>query len=454
MADAPPILDLAVVGGGLAGWTAAASACERGRSVALFERAARPSGWGNSIVSGGVLHAAMLSPLEQPEDLFARIVELTDGAADETVARAWSQNAARAVRWIEEHGGALMTEPGQAYRTKVFSPVRRTVPGLLYDGFGTDNFLKGLADAVVRRGGVVHPSHRAVGLRRGADRWEVVFDTPVGRQVFGARAVALCDGGFQADRNLVRNHIGTDQVKLRATDSGTGDGLRMGLEAGGVAVHMNCFYGHLLARESLSSDALWPYPLLDGVAALGALVDPSGDRLVDEGLGGVTMANNVAWSADPAGTWVVFDDETWRRARQGGDTPPNPYLPDHGGTMLTAPDVGRLAEAAGFDPDRLRRSVDQAAGAAGASPSPPRTQPASFATPPFHAVPVVAGVTFTMGGLLVDGSARVVDSAGAPIPGLYAAGGTMGGLHGGPRAGYAGGLLEAAVFGLLAGSHA
>jgi fumarate reductase flavoprotein subunit len=74
--------------------------------------------------------------------------------------------------------------------------------------------------------------------------------------------------------------------------------------------------------------------------------------------------------------------------------------------------------------------------------------------PPFRGIPVVAGVTFTLGGLRVDGSARVVDPSGAPIAGLYAAGGTMGGLHGGPRVGYAGGLLEAAVFGLLAGAHA
>jgi aldehyde dehydrogenase (NAD+) len=66
----------------------------------------------------------------------------------------------------------------------------------------------------------------------------------------------------------------------------------------------------------------------------------------------------------------------------------------------------------------------------------------------------VAGVTFTLGGLRVDGRARVLDTGGAVIPGLYAAGGTMGGLHGGPRAGYVGGLLEAAVFGLLAGEDA
>src|SRR2546430_16441630 len=55
--------------------------------------------------------------------------------------------------------------------------------------------------------------------------------------------------------------------------------------------------------------------------------------------------------------------------------------------------------------------------------------------PPFHAIPVVAGVTFTFGGLRVDDHARVLTAAGEPVGGLYAAGGTMGGLHGGPGAG-------------------
>ena len=37
---------------------------------------------------------------------------------------------------------------------------------------------------------------------------------------------------------------------------------------------------------------------------------------------------------------------------------------------------------------------------------------------------------------------------------LYAAGGTMGGLQGGPRIGVAGGWSEATTFGLLAAEHA
>jgi fumarate reductase flavoprotein subunit len=73
---------------------------------------------------------------------------------------------------------------------------------------------------------------------------------------------------------------------------------------------------------------------------------------------------------------------------------------------------------------------------------------------PFHAIPVCNGIYFTMGGVLVNGHAQVLDQSDTPIPGLYAAGGTMGGLQGGPRNGYAGGWSEAITFGLLAGEHA
>jgi hypothetical protein len=52
---------------------------------------------------------------------------------------------------------------------------------------------------------------------------------------------------------------------------------------------------------------------------------------------------------------------------------------------------------------------------------------------------------------------RVGRGAGAderPLPGLLAAGGTMGGLQAGPRSGDSGDLPEGAVFGLIAGETA
>jgi fumarate reductase flavoprotein subunit len=84
----------------------------------------------------------------------------------------------------------------------------------------------------------------------------------------------------------------------------------------------------------------------------------------------------------------------------------------------------------------------------------PRTgasyQPFPIVQGPFHAVPICAGITYTMGGILTDEKAQVLDEAGQPIAGLLAAGATTGGLEGGSHAGYSGGLSKASVFGIIA----
>ena len=71
-------------------------------------------------------------------------------------------------------------------------------------------------------------------------------------------------------------------------------------------------------------------------------------------------------------------------------------------------------------------------------------------TPPFLGFAVTCGITFTFGGLRVDTEARVLDRAGGPIRGLYAAGELVGGLfyHNYPGGS---GLMAGSVFGRRAG---
>ena len=52
--------------------------------------------------------------------------------------------------------------------------------------------------------------------------------------------------------------------------------------------------------------------------------------------------------------------------------------------------------------------------------------------------------------IAVNGRAQVVGRDDEPIPGLYAAGSCVGGLEGGPAAGYVGGLIKAFGIGLIA----
>ena len=160
MSDSGQGFDVVVVGGGLAGWVAAARAQELGATVLVVERSVRRPGWGNSVISGGVLHAVLRDPRGAPEQLLATIMELTDGQADPAVAAAWAHNAAPTIAWIEAHGGNLMTDPRFPLRARVFSPVKPTVPGVQSEGLGTGNFLTHLAETVASNGGTIR-------LRRG-----------------------------------------------------------------------------------------------------------------------------------------------------------------------------------------------------------------------------------------------------------------------------------------------
>jgi tricarballylate dehydrogenase len=74
-------------------------------------------------------------------------------------------------------------------------------------------------------------------------------------------------------------------------------------------------------------------------------------------------------------------------------------------------------------------------------------------TPPYEAYAVTCGVTFTFGGLKITADGEVEDTAGQPIPGLYAAGELVGGLF---YHNYPGGtgLTSGAVFGKIAGAAA
>jgi tricarballylate dehydrogenase len=73
--------------------------------------------------------------------------------------------------------------------------------------------------------------------------------------------------------------------------------------------------------------------------------------------------------------------------------------------------------------------------------------------PPFEAYAVTCGITFTFGGLKIDAGARVIDTEGSAIPGLFAAGELVGGIF---YFNYPGGtgLMNGAVFGRIAGASA
>ena len=281
-----------------------------------------------------------------------------------------------------------------------------------------------------------------------------------------SRATIFSTGGFSANPDMVRRYIGAqaDQCKLRGSPQCTGDGLRMGLEIGAKAVNLQYFYGHLIARKALTDDRFWPYPRLDSFVDEGILIDSRGRRFVDEGRGDVAVANDLARSADVTGATLVFDHATWSASRDKPSSTsraipaPNPWLWQNEAEIFCADTAAALADLLGIDQALFSATVTDYNRAVAAlntsSLAVIRTGNPRLLRAPFYGLRVVPGITFTMGGLAVNGRCEVLNVFAKSLPGFYAAGDAIGGLMGGYKGGYTGGLMQAVVTGLLAGETA
>jgi fumarate reductase flavoprotein subunit len=281
-----------------------------------------------------------------------------------------------------------------------------------------------------------------------------------------ARATVLSTGGFSANKELVKKYIGphADRCKLRGSKQDTGDGLAMALAVGAKAVNLKYFYGHLISRKALVDDRFWPYPRLDSFVDEGILVDCNGKRFVDEGRGDVAVANELARTDDVTGAVLIFDHESWEAARDDTfsnlvKTPaPNPWLMDNNGEIFWDETIEGLARKVGLDETCLAgtlRGYNRAAESGKCDFLPiPRTGKPKLLHALYYGLRVVPGITFTMGGILINGRAEALDESEEPIAGLYAAGDAIGGLMGGYRGGYTGGLMQAVATGILAGENA
>ncbi len=446
--------DVIVIGGGIAGLVAANRGAELGRRAAILEKGTADQYICNTRYTYGTFHINF-NDVKRPEDeLYAAVLDCTEGFARKDLARTVAQYGSRLMDWLRAEGIELQNL-GQ-YHTHVLSPVWRSGGGFRWDGYAGDVAMQRLEANLKRRGGALMRGMRAVAIRRTGASLEIETESAQGRTTFRAAAVVIADGGFQASLDLVRRHISPAPKKLLARHGGTasGDGLRLAQSLGAATAGMANFYGHLHCRDAMTNPKLWPRPQADDLAAAGVLVDGTGRRVADEGRGGIYLSNAVARLADPLGTFAVFDEAIWTGAPgRNHAQPPNPLVPECGGTLHSAASLSDLAAGAGLPREALERTVAAynaalEAGTAGELVPPRSTgdiRAWPIRTPPFHAMPLCAAITNTMGGIAVNGAAAVLDTSGEPIPGLFAAGSTVGGLDGGPHSGYVGGLIKACI---------
>jgi fumarate reductase flavoprotein subunit len=444
--------DVIVVGGGFSGLVTACRAAELGCRALVLEARPEPRYPCSSRYSTGVFGVMGLSLMNPPARLAAAILEGTDGLAKPALADAVAANARRAHDWLVGEGAVFETPPfakpgSRDESMHMLAPARNLGAGLDWDGRGADRLMQRLEENLLRRGGTVMRGTKAEALivkagacagveaSRGAERLRLA-----------AGAVVIADGGFAANPELVRRWITPrpDRVLARVGPGAKGDGILMAEAAGAAIGGFGAFYGHIHHRDAMTNAALWPYPHFDALAAAAIVVGPDGRRFADERESGVAMANAIARLADPLSAVILFDDAMWRGGP--GRAPPvgcNPALIEAGGWLWSAGDLANLAAKAGLPASAIEETVARHNATA--------AQP--IAVPPFHAAPLCAGITGTMGGIEIDASARALRPDGAPFQGLYAVGTPVCHLEGGPRAGYVGGLCKAFVLGVIAGEQ-
>ncbi|MFC9638691.1 FAD-dependent oxidoreductase [Streptomyces mirabilis] len=431
-------MDLLVIGGGMAGLSAAAKVAHEGGSVVLLERAERPGG--SARLAGFVWTAPTLDELRR-----------VDPDGDPELARALLEGFAEGVAWIDSLGVEC----------------RPPVPVL---GFGrghqidTNHYLDTCERLVRDRGGEVLTGTETRtlltedGVVKGAEC--VLPDGSVRR--IDAAWTLLATGGFQGDPALRAEHV-HDQardIELRANPHSRGGGLALGLAAGAAFGKKDAgFYGHLMPAGVSLSDPARFVDLALYYSEHALLFDLTGERFVDETVG--DHLNAMALLERPGARGLLVADarvhREWISASYVEGIPGvDKFQLCHraGARSAVAESLEEFAwmpEEWGYPGARIRDRVEEFNSVVreGGETVPGRLldrQPLD--EPPFYVIEAAPAITFAFGGLLIDAEAHALSADGRrTVPGLLVAGADAGGLY---RRAYAGGLAPALVFGLAA----
>src|SRR5215210_1001584 len=343
--------DLVVAGAGMAGLAAAAEARGVGADPLLVEKLAQPGG--SMRLSSGVIWR------HRDFDRFRE--ECPDG--DERLQRLVFERLDADIEWLESLGAPVVEQDtGNPLTT------------------GTRFDPEGMTDALIR----------AIG---GLQLEDPLGDAP------GSVPLVLATGGFAASRDLLHAHVSpeAEHAFLRAAPGSAGDGLRIGLEAGG--------------RTSAGLDQVYARPMPAPPARIG-----EGDlvRLSQLYAQHATVTNEGGERYETE-TWSEIDVAQWQ-LRQPRARAWFSVASDRLGERVRERTVAEMIDAAEEAGAPVRRGDDDVS------------------------VETVAGVTTTLGGLAIDEHARVTR-------GVFACGADAGGIATG---GYASGLAAALVFGRIA----
>jgi succinate dehydrogenase/fumarate reductase flavoprotein subunit len=449
--------DVVVVGAGMAGLCASIAALEAGARVLTIDKGSRTGG--SMVLAGGLVWT-----FDAPAHLDTY---MPDGSR--LMQELVIEDLPDSLAWLEGHGPALA--PAQTHKT--FGRGRRLTPTELAPL---------LAKRVEQLGGQIRLRTPLIGLLGDATGIEGVKAVRGGETVIAsARSVVLATGGFQGNAELLTRYVSpyADRMYLRANPWSTGDGLTAASAAGAaVTPWLDWFYGHALPAPPAHFGPKHFYDVSQKYGQSAVALNLNGHRFADESAGtGEEVLNwSIARQKDATAVYIV-DDRIANREMPGAPIARVSIerARARGGPVVESATLEGLCDAlAGWGVPRdtalatLRSYNEAMSGDDDALRPTRRANRLALTTPPFTAVLVRSGITFTGGGLLTDANMQVLaqatSSSSLPlvraewgeleyttIPNLFAAGCDVGGVH---AYGYMGGLATALVTGRRAGNSA
>ena len=388
------------------------------------------------------------------EDFYDDIMAQTSGKADPEMARRLVERSSETVEWLTDHGVDWEMEPPH---------VGYTVARTFVDG---EDLVETLLERVEELGGEAVYGAEARDLRqhevdgrRQVTGVEALVD---GERVAYEGPVVVAGGGYESDerKRTVYYGAGYDEMPVRGSPYNDGRPIDMALEAGAKAVGQ-WSGAHMSLIDGNSPPARGGANRIDGYQYC-VVLNHDGERFVDEGQDArahtYARFGRLFFEEERHEVFLIADARLEEYLWPQG--PSDPVYGDSVAEVLAelgcdSPEAGQETVEAyneacpddgfdRFDPEQLDGT------AADGSLDPSKS---NWAVPlterPYVGYPLTGGITFAFGGVATDTDARVLDDREDAIPGLYAAGNSVGGLF---YDNYPGGtgLTNAAVYGRIA----
>ncbi|MVX57814.1 flavocytochrome c [Parasutterella muris] len=275
--------------------------------------------------------------------------------------------------------------------------------------------------------------------------------------IYASKGVILTTGGFGANVKM-RNEY--DEIwdkkldaKVKTTNMPaiTGDGINMALKAGAAVKDMG--YIQLLPTTDPATGST-NHKIVEST---NIYVNKLGNRFVNE-QGRRDVLAKAALAQPDHVFYVIGTEQTLLKDKEGR----GPY-----GIMIAdllkqkkafkSDTLEGLAKELGMNPENLKRTVekwnefcktqkDDEFGRMSCE------EGNKLPKGPYYASIMTPSVHHTMGGLVIDEDTHVLNKAGKPISGLYAAGEITGGIHGTNRVG-CNAVPDALIYGTIAGQE-